>query len=571
MRNSIKLVAFTVALSGVLIALALARQQGSEGRFVTSPEMQAALAYITSEELLRHVKVLASDQFEGRAPGTRGEELTVNYLIEQFKQFGLKPGNPDGTYIQQVPLVGITSQPAASFVAGGKPLALRFPEDYVAISSWPVPEITVKDADIVFAGYGIVAPEYGWDDYKETDVRGKALLMLLGEPQVPDPNDPAKLDDKMFKGRAKSYYALWYHKLRVAAEKGAAAALFVPENNLGAATYETIVTELRRETLYLKANGNSKSVKVTAVVSLDGAKKLIAGGGRDWESLQRAAQHKDFKPLPLEAKAGFHIKNKVREFVSRNVVALCTGADTELRNEYVVYTAHWDHLGRDESLTGDQIYNGAVDNAAGTAGLLAMAQAYQKLQPPPQRSILFLATTAEEAGLLGAQQYALRPLYPFSRTLANINMDGFFPFGRTRDVINNVPGYSTLDEVLSEAAAAQGRIVKPNFLPHGGMLYRSDHYEFAKVGVPFLFTGSGVEAIGKPGGYALGKLLEYNKIYHKVSDEVRPDWDLSGVAEDVRLLFTVGYRVAQTDRYPEWKPGAEFKRQPEAGHKRARR
>jgi peptidase M28-like protein len=560
MRNSIKLAGLTVVLSAVLIALALARQQGAEGHIAPTPELQAALAYITGEELLRHLKVLASDQFEGRAPGTRGEELTINYLIEQFKQFGLKPGNPDGTYIQQVPLIGITSQTAASFVAGGKPLALRFPEDYAAFSLRPVPEIAVNDADIVFAGYGIVAPEYGWDDYKGRDVRGKALLILLGEPQIPDPNDPAKLDNKMFKGRDKSYYALWYHKLRVAAEKGAAAAIFVPENNPGAAAYENYVTDLRRESHYLKANGNSKSVKVAAFVSLDGATKLMAGGGRDWENLRRAAQREDFKPLLLEAKADFRIKNKVREFVSRNVVALCTGVDAKLRNEYVIYTAHWDHLGRDESLTGDQIYNGAVDNAAGTAGLLAMAQAYQKIQPPPRRSILFLVTTAEEDGLLGAQQYALRPLYPFSRTLANINMDGFLPFGRTKDVINNVPGYSTLDEVLSEAAAAQGRIVKPDFLPHGGMLYRSDHYEFAKAGVPFLFTLSGVEAIGKPGGYALGKLLEYNKHYHKVSDEVRPDMDFSGVAEDVQLLFTVGYRVAQTDRYPEWKPGAEFKR-----------
>ncbi|HEV2667534.1 MAG TPA: M28 family peptidase, partial [Blastocatellia bacterium] len=374
-----------------------------------------------------------------------------------------------------------------------------------------------------------------------------------------------------FKGRAKSYYALWYHKLRVAAEKGAAAAIFVLENQPGSATYETTVTDLRREALYLKANINDKSVKVVSVVSPDGTKKLIAGGGRSWESLRLAAQRKDFKPLPLEAKASFRVQNKMREFVSRNVVALCEGADTRLRNEYLIYTAHWDHLGRDESLTGDQIYNGALDNATGTAGLLAMAQAYQKMQPAPRRSILFLATTAEEGGLLGARHYALRPLYPLSRTLANINMDGFFPFGRTKDIINFTAGYSTLDEVVNQVASAQGRVVKPDFLPSGGMLYRSDHFEFAKAGVPFLFATSGLEAIGKPNGYALGKLLEYNKHYHNVSDEVRPDWDLSGVAEDAQLFFMIGYRVAQADRYPEWKPGAEFKRQSEARRERARR
>jgi hypothetical protein len=375
----------------------------------------------------------------------------------------------------------------------------------------------------------------------------------------------------MFKGREKSYYALWYHKLRVAAEKGAAAAIFAPENNPGAATYENTVADLRREKLYLKANRNSKSVKVTAVVSLDGAKKLIAAAGRDWESLQRAAQSKDFKPLPLEAKVDFRIKNKLREFVSRNVVALCEGSDAKLRNEYVIYTAHWDHLGRNESLTGDQIYNGALDNATGTAGLLTLARAFQKMRPAPQRSILFLATTAEEEGLVGAQYYALQPLYPFSRTLANINLDGFFPFGRTKDVINFTAGYSTLDEVVNQVAAAQGRIVKPDFLPSGGMLYRSDHFEFAKAGVPFLFATSGLEAIDKPGGYALGKIIEYNKHYHNVSDEIRPDWDFSGVAEDAQLFFMVGYRIAQADRYPEWKSGVEFKRQPEARRKRARR
>ena len=560
-----------VALSAVLISLVLAREQSSESRFVTSPEAQGALASITGEELLRHVKVLSSDQFEGRAPGTRGEELTVNYLIEQFKKFGLKPGNPDGSYFQRTPLIGIKSRAAASFVAGGRPLALRFPEDYAAYSPQPVAEIAVQDSDIVFAGYGIVAPEYGWDDYKGTDVRGKTLLMLKGEPQVPDPNDPTRLDDKMFKGRAKSYYALQYHKLRVAAEKGAAAAILVPENQPGAATYQNIIPELMREALYLKASGNSKSVKVVSVVSLDGAKKLMAGGGRDWESLQQAAQRKDFKPLPLEAKASFRVQNKVREFMSRNVVALCEGADAKLSNEYVIYTAHWDHLGRDESLTGDQIYNGALDNGAGTAGLLAIAQAYKKMQPAPRRSILFLATTAEEEGLLGAKHYALQPLYPLSRTLANINLDGFFPFGRTKDVINFTAGYSTLDEVVNQVASAQGRVVKPDFLPAGGMLYRSDHFEFAKAGVPFLFATSGLEAVGKPGGYAVGKLLEYNKHYHNVSDEVRPDWDFSGVAEDAQLFFMIGYSVAQADRYPEWNPGSEFKRQPEARRNRARR
>jgi hypothetical protein len=562
MRIATLLVGLSAALSVSLMAQAPVGRQSHDERIVSSPEVEVALRNITSEGLLRHIKVLASDDFEGRAPGTRGEALTVQYLIEQFKNLGLKAGNPDGTYIQKVPLVGITSHPTASFGARGKKIDLKFPEDYVAVSPRVESRIAVNESDIVFVGYGIVAPEYGWDDYKDTDVRGKTILALAGEPQIPDPNDPTKLDEKMFKGRSTTNHGLWNEKGEIAAQKGAAAMIIIHESPPGSSTFENLASELRRELFYLKSSQEkSRPIAALSLITLDGARRLVSTTGRELESLRRAALNKDFRPVPLEIQASFQIENKLREFESRNVIALCKGADPKLRNEYVIYTAHWDHVGRDERLMGDQIFNGAVDNASGVAALLEIAQTYLKMKPAPKRSILFLATTAEEAGLLGAKYYTSHPLHSLSRTLAAINMDGLFPFGRSKDITNMTEGYTTLDELLSEAAAAQGRAIKRDFLPQTGFLYKSDHFEFAKAGIPIIFTFSGLEAIGKPAGYMLRNLSEFNsKHYHKVSDEVRPDWDLSGAAEDVRLLFMVGYRTAQADRYPEWKLGVEFKR-----------
>jgi hypothetical protein len=407
-----------------------------------------------------------------------------------------------------------------------------------------------------------VAPEYDWDDYKGIDVRGKTILALAGEPQIPDPSDPTKLDEKMFKGRGLTRHYWWKDKGEIAAQKGAAAIIIIHENRLGTPSFENLASDLRRELFYLKTSQEkSGSIAALSFITPDGARRLISATGREMESLRRAALNKGFRPVPLEIQASFQVENKLREFESRNVIALCEGADPKFRNEYVLYTAHWDHVGRDEKLSGDQIFNGAVDNASGVAGLLEIAQTYLKMKPAPKRSILFLATTAEEAGLLGAKFYTSQPLYPLSRTLAAINMDGLFPFGRTKDITNMTEGYTTLDELLHGTAAAQGRAIRRDFLPQTGFLYKSDHFEFAKAGVPIIFTFSGLEAIGKPAGYMLRNLSEFNsKHYHTVSDEVRPDWDLSGAAGDVRLLFMVGYRTAQADRYPEWKPGVEFKR-----------
>jgi Zn-dependent M28 family amino/carboxypeptidase len=524
-------------------------------------EFKAAGESINSDDLMRHTKVLASDEYEGRGPGTKGEELSVKYLTDQFKAIGLQPGNPDGSYSQKVPLVGFTAQPTASFTAGGKKTDLKFPTDYVAVTRRFVPEVKVENSDMVFVGYGVVAPEYGWDDYKGVDVKGKTIVMLINDPAVPDPGDPAKLDEKMFKGRAMTYYGRWTYKYEIASEKGAAAAVIIHETGPAGYPYEVVSGSWGRENFDIQTpDKNMGRVAVESWVNLDVAKKLFADGGQDLEALKKAAVRKDFKPVPLTAKASFNLQNTLREVQSNNVIAKLEGSDARLKNEYVVYTAHWDHLGKDPKLQGDQIYNGALDNASGTAVLLELAEAYTKLKPAPKRTLLFLAVTAEEKGLLGAKYYATNPLYPLARTLANINMDGVQQWGRTRDIIVVGHGNSTLEDILEKQAAGRSRTIQPDAEPEKGFFYRSDHFEFAKLGVPALYVDSGTEYIGKPEGYSQKKRDEYtNNDYHKVSDEVKPDWDLAGAVEDTQLLFEVGYLVAQGDKYPEWKPGTEFK------------
>jgi len=524
-------------------------------------ELKPALDSITADDLLRHIKTLSSDEFEGRGPGTHGETLSVNYITDQFKKFGLKPGNPDGTYVQKVPLTGFQAAPQFSVNANGKQLTYNFPDDYVAVSRHFDPQVDVNDSDIVFVGYGVVAPEYGWDDYKGVDVKGKTIVMLVNDPAVPDPADPSKLDPNMFKGDAMTYYGRWTYKYEIAAQKGAAAAIIVHETGPAGYPYEVVKGSWGRENFDTQnANKNADRAKVEAWITLDRAKELFSAAGQDFDALKKTAVTKDFKPVALNAKATFHIKNSLRTVDSQNVVAKLEGSDPTLKNEYVIFTAHWDHLGIDPNLPGDKIYNGAIDNASGVATLLEWAEAFTKLQTPPKRSVLFLAVTAEEKGLLGSKYYAEHPLYPLEKTLADINIDGINQLGRTKDITIIGLGNSTLDDVAQQVAAIQGRTLSPDAEPGKGYFYRSDHFEFAKQGVPALDPESGTNYIGKPDGYGKQKRDEYTaNDYHKPSDEVKSDWDLSGAVEDAQLLFVVGYDVAQGDKYPEWKPGTEFK------------
>jgi len=527
---------------------------------------------ISSANILAHTKVLSSDEFEGRAPGTPGEEKSVAYLVGEFKKLGLQPGNPDGTYIQNVPLVGITSTPTLSFNIDGHTLALEHVNEFIGPSSRITPHVEAKDTDVVFVGYGVVAPEFGWDDYKGVDVKGKTVIMLINDPPVIDPAT-GQLDPKVFGGKAMTYYGRWTYKYEIAAAKGAAACLIVHETGPAGYPYAVLVGSNTRENFEISApDKNASHVAMQGWLTLDTARKVFAAAGQNYDTLKAAAVSRDFRPVTLGAKASFAVDNVLRNVASRNVVALLPGSDPKLRNEYLIYTAHWDHLGRDPRLKGDQIYNGAADNAAGCAVLLELARAFSQLPPDqrPKRSILFLSVTAEEKGLLGSRYYASDPLYPLNRTLANINMDGANQFGPTSDMATVGFGASTIDDIGIAVAAAQGREMKPEAHPENGSYYRSDHFEFAKVGVPSYYPKNGRTYIGMPADFAEKQVQDYiaNR-YHKVTDEVQPDWTFEGAAQDTLFLLQVGWRIANGDTWPEWKPSNEFKARRDAMMKAA--
>jgi Zn-dependent M28 family amino/carboxypeptidase len=559
---------FARRAAGIALAAGLLVGAGAD------PNLKTALETIKGEEILSHIKVLSSDEFEGRGPGTAGEEKTVAYLTDQFRKLGLKPGNPDGTYVQPVPLVGFQAkQVNGTFETPEKNVALTFPKDFVAVSRRMAQEVRVENSEVVFVGYGVVAPEYGWDDYKGLDVRGKTLIMLVNDPAVPDPADPGKLDPAFFKGRAMTYYGRWTYKYEIASEKGAAAAILVHETGPAGYPFEVVQGSWSRENFDIAQpqGGQVPSrVAIEGWISTEKAKELLKASNRDFEALKKAAVRRDFRPQSLNCRAQFAIVNSLREVQSRNVIAKLEGSDPALKNEVVIYTAHWDHLGRDPALKGDQIFNGAADNASGVASVLQMAKALAAIRPAPKRTIIFLAVTAEEKGLLGAKYYATHPLYPLERTLADINLDVINLWGPTKDLISIGMGNSTLDDLLVEVAREHGRTVLPDADPEKGYYFRSDHFEFAKQGVPALDPKGGRDYIGKSADFGKQTQDEYTaKDYHKVSDEVKPGWDLSGAAEDLKLLAELGYRIAEGGRYPEWKPGSEFRARREAMLKKA--
>lgn len=556
-------VGLAIALSASACTSDASREEVTPSSLWTSAE--AAVATITAEDILAHVRKLASDEFEGRAPGTAGEELTVAYLTEQLQRIGLQPGNPDGTWVQNVPLVGFTAQPNVTLTAGGKTVQLQYGSDYVARTrDFDSDQVDIADSEIVFVGYGVVAPEYGWDDYKDVDVRGKTILMLINDPAVPDPADSARLDASLFNGNAMTYYGRWTYKYEVAAEKGAAAAIIIHETGPAGYPYEVIGGGWTGEHFDIKTSGGgSEANPVESWIREEKARELLQAAGRDFDALKRAAVAKDFRPVPIDAKVTFRLKNALREVQSKNVIARLEG--TTRQDEYILYTAHWDHLGRDTTIQGDQIFNGAVDNASGTAGVLEIAEAFTKLTERPERSVLFLLVTAEEQGLLGAKYYATNPLYPLNKTLANINIDGLTTWGRARDVEVVGHGNSTLDDVLADAARLQNRTVTPDAEPAKGFFYRSDQFEFAKQGVPALYTHRSSNLVDYPPEHGRKLRDDFTaQDYHKPSDEVRPDWDMRGAVEDAQLMFMVGYTVAQSGTWPEWKPGTEFKARREA-------
>ena len=477
---------------------------------------------MTSDGLLQTIRVLASDEYEGRAPGTPGEDKTVIYLIDQCRKLGLKPGNPDGTYFQNVALWGVRSTGEMEIEGA----TLKRGEDYLAYSIKPEPEIAITNSEIVFAGYGVVAVEKNWDDYQGVDVNGKTVLLLAGDPF----------------GTALTIYGRTATKADAAFAHGAVAVLTVSIPRPGrAAGLGAIAQNVTRENMILRDANSTKRVAAQGTLTLEKTRELLP----NFDALRESASKAGFRAVPTGRKVSFRLHNEARRIDSKNVVAKISG-----NNETVIYSGHWDHLGRD----GDKIYHGASDNAAGTAGVLELAKAFLKTKP--KRTILFLWPTAEEKGLLGAKWYVQYPLYPLKDTVANINLDYFsnWGWGRTHDFSVLGLGGSTLEDYAVEVLKRQGRVLTGDTAPSEGFYFRSDHFEFAKGGVPAMEMSPGIEHLGHPAGWGADKREEYiRQDYHKVSDLAKPDWDLSGSIEDLQVLFEVGYRVSMEKERPKWK------------------
>ncbi|MBN1222000.1 MAG: M28 family peptidase [Candidatus Aminicenantes bacterium] len=517
-------------------------------------DLDAALASITADELAKNTEVLSSDKFEGRAPASKGEELTVNFLKEEFIQLGLKPGNGE-SFFQDVPMVEINSIPTESLAIKGSSGTKKyaFKDDFTALTLRVIEEVSLSNSEMVFVGYGIVAPEYDWNDYEGIDVKGKTVLILVNDPGF------ATEDPDFFTGRAMTYYGRWTYKYEEAARQGASGAFIIHETEPAAYGWGVVTNSFTGPKFNLISDDNNMSrCAVEGWLTLDASKEILKEAGQSLEELKVQATNRGFKAIPLGLTAALTMNNTIRESVSRNVIAVIPGTDRA--DEYIFYMAHWDHFGIDTSLEEDQIYNGALDNATGTAGLIELAKAFQKLGSPPLRSIAFLAVTGEEQGLLGSLYYATHPIYPTSKTVAAINMDALNIYGPMKDITVVGFGKSELDSYLIEAAAEQGRRVEPNPTPEKGSFYRSDHFSFAKQGVPALYAGTGNEHVEHGKDWTRAQKEKYlSENYHKTSDEFDPNWDLSGAIDDLRLLFKVGYKLSSEAAFPGWREGTEFK------------
>ena len=517
-------------------------------------------AEIIDESTLRgHVRFLADDRLEGRGPGSRGDELTQLYIATQFQTLGLQPAAGEGQWLQPFPLVGVRTiaPPSVVFRKGEKSVALKSVEDFMSTIGKPVEDAKLSDAELVFVGYGIEAPEYDWNDYKDVDLTGKVLLMMN--------NDPSS-DQDLFEGRRRLFYGRWDYKYQVAASKGAAGAIIIHTTPSAGYPWQVIQTSWSGEEFELRG-GEGRRMELKGWGSEQGIRDVVRMSGFDLDELRQKAESRDFQPIPLGTTLSIELEGVVRQQNTANVLGMLPGSDPELRNEVVVYMAHHDHLGMgaERDLRGDNIYNGAVDNATGVAALLAMAKAYSRMDPP-KRSILFAAVGAEEQGLLGSQFFAQNPTIEPGKIAAVINMDGTNIIGRTHDV--NVIGYgkSNLDTIVQDVAKTQKRHVTPDHFPDRGYYYRSDQFSLAKIGVPGVYLHSGIEVIGKPAGWGKQQLDKWvEKIYHQPSDEYSQEWNLSGAIEDTRLLFEVGRRIANQAEMPAWNPGDEF----EAARKQA--
>jgi Zn-dependent M28 family amino/carboxypeptidase len=519
-----------------------------------SNDAEMAAAQIEESKLRAHVKFLADDLLEGRGPGGRGGMLAAKYIAAQFESLGLEPAAADRSYFQPVQMIGSRPDPATKLTvkSAAGDAEFKFGDDFVGGTDLEQTEIPIN-GEIVFVGYGVAAPENNWDDYKGLDVRGKILLIMVNDPPA-TPSEP-----NLFGGKALTYYGRWTYKYEEAARRGAAGAILIHTNESAGYGWSVVRNSWGGERFGLVPEANTPALKLKSWVTDEAARRIAQMGGQNLDQLRQSAASRAFKPVTLNAKVDLTLRTQAQRLTSPNVVAIYRGNDPTLKNEYVVYSSHWDHLGIRPDQSGDNIYNGAVDNATGIAGMLAIAKSFNSLMIKPRRSILFIATTAEEQGLLGAEYYARHPLAPLQQTVADINLDAMNVMGTTTDITPLGAERSTLGKLIEEVAKENNVTVSPDARPEQGSFYRSDHFPFAKAGVPAISFNPGTKFVGHSDKWGEEQFLDYNQHrYHQPSDEYSPNWDFSGMVQQTRLAFWLGLRVANASEAPQWNRGDEF-------------
>ncbi|MEP4533086.1 MAG: M28 family metallopeptidase [Cyclobacteriaceae bacterium] len=538
MKKSIYLIACVIMFSC---------QPGKEKSVSQSP--------IDTLTIAKHIEVLASDEFQGRMPFTEGEVKTLDYLESQFKSFGLEPGNGD-SFFQEVPLVELDAKPAKELVikGGDEDIVLKLGEEFVTVTERVEESASIDASEIVFAGYGVVAPEYDWDDYAGLDVKGKTVIVLVNDPGF------GSGDSTFFKGQTMTYYGRWTYKFEEAARQGAAGIFIIHQTAPAGYPWGVVQNGWSGASLYLDQSGDSFKSAIQGWLTRDAAIKIFEASDVDMKNFVEKSRTPGFTPYSLGLTASTSIENGIKKDVSQNVIAKITG--TEKPDEVIIYTAHWDHLGIGPAIDGDSIYNGAHDNASGTASLLTIAESMVKMEKP-KRTVVFLAVTAEEQGLLGSKYYAENPIYPTAKSVANINMDGLYYMGPMKDLTVVGYGQSELDELAEEIAKTQDRYILADPTPEKGYFFRSDHFQFAKVGIPAIFSYGSHEAVNGGVEYAKKTLEAYTNVaYHRPADEFTMDnttWKMGGMQQDVELFMELGLNLANSDIWPEWKEGSEFK------------
>jgi Zn-dependent M28 family amino/carboxypeptidase len=552
------LLGWTLLLALVPAVLAGAEKSAPAALNLPAGAEKAAQA-IDREALESTIRYLADDLLEGRGPASRGDELARLYLASNLELLGYRPGAPDGGWQQSFDIVGITAEVPKTweFQAGGKAVPLKWWDDFIAASGVQEPTAALRGAELVFVGYGIQAPEYQWDDFKGMDLKGKVLVMLNNDPDW---------DPKLFEGNRRLYYGRWTYKYESAARQGAAGAIIVHTTPSAGYPWQVVQTSWSGEQFELPAAGEPR-IQVSGWTTEDATRRLFAAAGQDLAKLVEQARSRDFKPVPLGITTSLQFTNKLTRVKTANVLGLLPGSDPSLKDELVIYSAHHDHLGVGQpDKTGDKIYNGAVDNASGCAVVLAIAKAFAELPQRPRRSILIAFVAAEEQGLLGSEYLAQHPPVPAGRIAANINYDSANVLGRTADLTYIGLGKSSLDNLVRTLAARQGRKLEGDQFPDRGFFYRSDQFNFAKVGVPAIYLKAGTDFIGKPKGWGKQQAEDYEQHrYHQPSDEFDPNWNYDGMIQDAQVGFYAGLSIANTPRLPTWNPGDEF----EAARKKA--